>query len=68
MYEDVAGQGSFGIAYRVREKRPGRSSYGDGRGDTRRLAVKRALDGEEGVLRKEIRWLGVSNFPSCLMS
>ncbi|KAK8878985.1 kinase-like domain-containing protein [Apiospora arundinis] len=49
VYEDVAGQGSFGTTYRVREKLPD--------GGTRRLAVKRALDGEEDVLRNEIRWL-----------
>ncbi|KAK7975569.1 SURF1 family-domain-containing protein [Apiospora arundinis] len=49
VYEDVAGQGSFGMTYRVREKLPD--------GGTRRLAVKRALDGEEDVLRNEIRWL-----------
>ncbi|KAK8069032.1 hypothetical protein PG994_005648 [Apiospora phragmitis] len=54
VYEDVAGRGSFGITYRVREKLPG---GGQKDGTSRRLAVKRALDGEEDVLRNEIRWL-----------
>lgn len=57
-YEDVAGRGSFGITYRVREKLPN----GGGQGGTRRLAVKRALEGEEEVLRNEIRWLKVSEY------
>ncbi|KAK8131571.1 hypothetical protein PG984_008009 [Apiospora sp. TS-2023a] len=48
-YEDVAGRGSYGMTYRVREELP--------QGDTRQLAVKRALEGEEEVLRNEIRWL-----------
>ncbi|KAK7932471.1 hypothetical protein PG985_003183 [Apiospora marii] len=38
---------------RVRDKLPG----ADGQGGTRRLAVKRAMEGEEEVLRNEVRWL-----------
>lgn len=48
------------MTYRVREKLPG----GVGQGGTSRLAVKRALEGEEEVLHKEIRWLKVSEYLS----
>ncbi|KAK8052899.1 hypothetical protein PG996_012200 [Apiospora saccharicola] len=41
-YEGVAGRGSYGMTYRVREKLP--------QGDGRQLAVKRALEGEEEEL------------------
>lgn len=57
-HEGLAGRGSFGNTYRVREK----SRNSGGQGGTRWLAVKRALEGKEEVLRNEIRWLKVSEY------